>query len=968
MNDIEIVMQQSKDIKLLYVEDDPVSRELILMILQELFADITIAVDGVDGLKKFNENKIDLIITDISMPNMNGFEMIEQIRNRDKDISIVILSAYSETEYFIKGIGHGVDGYLLKPFNMEQFLAILSNVIKSLQLRQEVNKLNERMDLALEGGKTAVLDWDFTNNSFYISSCWKEMLGFSDDELPNSLLTWKERVHRDDRKSVFSSLKQYLTWQMKYYENIHRLKHKDGKWIWILGRAQILYDEKGKAVRMIGTHTDITEEKELQLKASHQAQIIEQIHESVISIDFKGIIMSWNGGAENLFHYKADKVIGQNVSILYLDEDVDLFNENIEILMKKGRQYLTAPLVKKNKDIVHVDLSLSLLKNEKGQPSGIIYNIQDITSRKQAEVLLREQHKYLQSIIDGVNDSIMVIKEDYTVDLMNSALRVKLKNVKIADPEHPKCYEISHNRSIPCDGFDHPCPLRDVIAIKEHAVVVHDHYNLDGDRRYVEISATPLFDNKKNCIGIIESARDVTEHLETRDELESQKDILHHQAHHDALTGLPNRILFNDRLEQGIERSKRNKSGLALFFIDLDHFKEINDSLGHTIGDEVLKSVTHRLSKIIRKEDTLARLGGDEFTVIIEGLEQSEDASLLAEKIIDVLVEPIIVDENTLYVSSSIGISLYPEDGENAQDLLKYADAAMYKAKEEGRNNFQFYSAEMTELALERVVMEASLREALKNEDFMVYYQPQVNAQSNTLIGMEALVRWQHPTEGLVCPMNFIPLAESTGLIIELDRFVMKTAMTQMAKWYAKGSNPGVLALNLSLRQLQKKDFISTLENMIQETGCKPEWVELEVTEGQIMSNPEEAIRVLTKINALGITLSVDDFGTGYSSLAYLKKLPIGKLKIDRSFVQELPGDEEDAAITRSVIALAQSLNLNVIAEGVETKEQKEFLIENGCEDIQGYFYGKPMPKEEMEVLLDKGLDLIHLQRGENEK
>ncbi len=833
MNDIKIVMKQSKGMKLLYVEDDPVAREFIQMILGEFFTDIIVAVDGVDGLEKYNkENEIDLIITDISMPNMNGFEMIEKIRELDKDISIVVLSAYSEAEYFIRGIELGVDGYLLKPFDMEQFLAILSNVIKSIQLRQEIKKLNKRLELALDGGKTSVLDWDFTDNSFYISPCWKEMLGFNDKELPNSILTWKQRVHRDDRKSVFSSLKEHLASQKRYYENTHRLKHKDGHWIWILGTAQILYDEKGEAIRMIGTHTDITDEKE-------------------------------------------------------------------------------------------------------------------------AEAASREQHNYLQSIIDSVNDPIMVIKDDYTIDLMNSTLKNSINDKKIADLKYPKCYEVSHNRSTPCDGFDHPCPLKDVIATKKSTVVIHDHYNEKEEKRYVEISASPLFDEERNCIGIIESSRDVTEHVETRNELEGQKDILHHQAHHDALTGLPNRVLFNDRLEQGIERSKRSKSRLALFFIDLDHFKEINDSLGHVVGDEVLKVVTQRLTKIIRKEDTLARLGGDEFTVIIEGLDQSQDASLLAEKILEILEEPIIVNGNTLYVSSSTGISLYPEDGKSAQDILKYADAAMYKAKEEGRNNYQFYSVEMTERAFERVIMEASLREALENEDFIVNYQPQMNGENDQLIGMEALVRWKHSTMGIVPPAKFISLAESTGLIIKLDRFVMKTAMTQIVKWYADGLNPGVLALNLSLRQLQKKDFISILETMIQETGCKPEWIELEVTEGQIMSNPEEAIVILNKISDLGIALSVDDFGTGYSSLSYLEKLPIGKLKIDQSFVRELPVGKEDVSITRSVIALAKSLNLKVIAEGVETKEQKEFLVENGCEDIQGYFYAKPMPKDEMEVFLN---------------
>ena len=447
---------------------------------------------------------------------------------------------------------------------------------------------------------------------------------------------------------------------------------------------------------------------------------------------------------------------------------------------------------------------------------------------------------------------------------------------------------------------------------------------------------------------------DITKRKEAEKKLLQQQEMLYHQAHHDALTGLANRVLFNDRLEQAIIKAKRNKTKLVLFFIDLDRFKEINDSMGHDIGDEVLKEVTARLESAIRKEDSLARLGGDEFTIIIENLVDVQNVSFLANKILKVLSNPVIIDDNKLYISSSIGISIYPDDGTSTQNLLKYADSAMYKAKAEGRNNFQFYSSEMTELAFERVVLETSLRVAFENNELVVFYQPQVNGKTNQIIGMEALVRWKHPVMGLISPAKFIPLAESTGFIVEIDRFVMRTAMTQMVKWYEKGLNPGVLAMNLAVKQLQQEDFVSFFENLIKETRCKSEWVELEVTESQIMSKPEEAIKILNKISNIGIELAVDDFGTGYSSLAYLKKLPIDKLKIDQSFVRDLPEDEDDIAIAKAVIALATSLNLNIIAEGVETKEQKDFLVQNGCKNIQGYYYSKPIPAYEFELLLLK--------------
>jgi len=582
-----------------------------------------------------------------------------------------------------------------------------------------------------------------------------------------------------------------------------------------------------------------------------------------------------------------------------------------------------------------------------------------IGSIKNSSATLNEHHKYLQSIINGISDPIMVIREDYTVELMNNATRKIAKNMDmVADPAHPKCYEISHHRTTPCDGVEHLCPLKEVMRLKKNITVLHDHGE-GTTSHFVELSSSPLFDTNGVCVGIIESARDITAHIKAQDELRKQKSSLHFQASHDALTGLANRVLFDERLEKSIAFSKRNETKMALLFIDLDHFKEINDSLGHKAGDKVLKSVTLRLNEIIRKEDTLARLGGDEFTIIMEGLKDVQDASILAQKILLALTEPIMLNNIEVYIGCSIGISLYPENGVTPQDLLKYADAAMYKAKDEGRNNFQYYSAEMTEQAFERVEMETKLRGGLKNKEFVVYYQPQIDGTNGSLSGMEALVRWQSPSMGLLSPSKFLPIAETTGLLIELDRFVMKSAMTQHAKWHKEGLNPGVLAMNLTVKQLQQKDFLPMLEALIKETHCCVEHIELEVTEGQIMTNPTKAIEILKGISELGVKLAVDDFGTGYSSLSYLKKLPINKLKIDQSFIHGLPEDKKDAALTKSIIALARNLNLSIIAEGVETKEQKEFLVQNGCTSIQGYFYSRPIPADEMQKFLSQAKTLL---------
>ena len=435
-------------------------------------------------------------------------------------------------------------------------------------------------------------------------------------------------------------------------------------------------------------------------------------------------------------------------------------------------------------------------------------------------------------------------------------------------------------------------------------------------------------------------------------EIQKQKSILNYQAHHDSLTGLPNRTLFTDRLVHSVEKAKRNNTQFAVLFLDLDNFKNINDSYGHHFGDEILKITTQRLNGLVRMEDTVSRLGGDEFTIIMGDLTSGENASVLARKILDKFSSPIQIEDRTLHITTSIGISTYPEDARNTQDLIKFADTAMYKSKDEGRNKFQFYNSKMTKEAARRVDMEASFREALKNEDFIVYYQPQIDASKNELIGMEALVRWNHSTKGLIPPYKFLPLAEETGLIIDLDRFVMKTAMKQFSRWYSQGFHPGTLSMNLAVQQLQKEDFISVLEDLFEKTACKAEWIELEITEGEIMLNPEQSIHRLNEISDMNIKLSIDDFGTGYSSLAYLKKLPIDKLKIDRTFIKDLSYDEDDKAIVKAIIALAKNLNLEIIAEGVELEVEKDFLLANDCHNIQGYLYAKPMPCEEIEKML----------------
>ena len=437
-----------------------------------------------------------------------------------------------------------------------------------------------------------------------------------------------------------------------------------------------------------------------------------------------------------------------------------------------------------------------------------------------------------------------------------------------------------------------------------------------------------------------------------QEELRTQKELFQYHANHDPLTNLPNRFLFNDRLKQTIRQAERNKSKVAVLFIDLDHFKGINDSMGHEVGDELLIQVATRLKTKIRQTDTLARLGGDEFSLVLGDVDDSDSLTTVTKGLLNIMDSPIVVTDKSFYISLSIGIAIYPEDGTSPEELLKNADAAMYQAKDDGRNNFRFYAPSMTEKALKRVTMEASFRNALKNEEFVVYYQPQVDASTGKTIGTEALVRWMHPDKGLLTPSSFLPFAHETGLVIPMDQWVMITAMTQYAQWYQQGLEPGILSLNLSMSQLNKDDFVTLIHRLTEITGCNPKWLEFELTEGQIMEDPIKSVEILHKVRELGISLAIDDFGTGYSSLSQLKRLPINKLKIDRSFICELPDDEEDVVLSKSVISLARNMKLSVIAEGVETHQQKDFLLKNHCDFMQGYLFSRPVAASDMEQYL----------------
>ncbi len=507
----------------------------------------------------------------------------------------------------------------------------------------------------------------------------------------------------------------------------------------------------------------------------------------------------------------------------------------------------------------------------------------------------------------------------------------------------PKAYlgktrwELPNSRMSAAEWEEHKATLE---AHKPFYDFVHSRVDDDNKLRHVNVSGHPIFDEEGAFRGYRGVARNITEKI-------AAEERIRHLAQHDELTGLPNRTAFNQNVNHAINRALRYGRTLAILFLDLDRFKLINDTLGHEAGDRALEEIAERLRGCMRGSDMIARFGGDEFVILIEEFTAPSDVTGVVNKLLGAVKAPLKHKGQEFSLSASVGISTFPDDGKDAQTLLKNADIAMYRAKDKGRNTFQFYSAEMNVHSVERLALESSLRMALERREFLLHYQPKVEINSGRIVGMEALIRWQHPELGLVFPEQFIPLAEETGLIVPIGEWVLRTACSQNRAWQQQGMRPLRIAVNLSARQFMHERLLEDVAEVLKQTGLDAQFLELELTESTVMQNPEKTIKILNAFKAMGIHLAIDDFGTGYSSLAYIKQFPIDSLKVDQSFIEDIPSDENDVAITKAIIAMAQSLKLKVVAEGVENAGQLSFLRDHICDQMQGYYCSKPLSEHD---------------------
>jgi diguanylate cyclase (GGDEF)-like protein/PAS domain S-box-containing protein len=719
------------------------------------------------------------------------------------------------------------------------------------------------------------------------------------------------------------------------------------------------------------------------------AAVVENSDDAINSVDLDGTVTSWNRGAEHTYGYSAAEALGRHISFCLPPEkhgELNVLLQKIaagEVIERFDTQRLT-----KSGTIIDVSLSVSAIKDKTGTIVGVSGIGRDVTAQTQAQDALRESESRYRSLCereiqrtreltaanqqlaaemierrqaqDCLRVEVMAREQaESELHLSEERMRIAMKAAKIGfwdfdvikgehvwsdtckallgvAPDSPANYQSLMNAVHPDDWKIMQSEIDGAIQEKRDYIVEFRVVWPDNSVHWRTSSGQAFYDDTEH----VTRMSGITADIDDRKQAEEQVQFL---AYYDALTGLPNRTLFQDRLARALADARRQKYKIALLFFDLDRFKDINDSLGHSVGDLLLQEVAGRLRRRGREQDTVARIGGDEFLIMLTHIKNISDAAVAAERLMDAMTAEFVVHGRSLSVGCSVGISIFPEHGAEVDDLIKNADAAMYSAKGAGRNNFRFYTENMNAQAVERLTLENSLRLALDKKELFLVYQPQMDMVTGKIIGLEVLLRWQQPQLGLVPPDKFIRIAENSGQIVRIGEWVLRTACSQSRKWQDEGLPAVTVAVNVSAVQFRQEDFCELIRRVLRETGLAPEYLELELTESLLLSSADVTFSVLQKLKAMGLKLAIDDFGTGYSSFSYLRQFRVTKLKIDRSFVRDVAVNSDDAAITTAIISMGKSLNLKVIAEGVENEAQMTFLRAHHCDEIQGYYFSRPL-------------------------
>jgi diguanylate cyclase (GGDEF)-like protein/PAS domain S-box-containing protein len=751
-------------------------------------------------------------------------------------------------------------------------------------------------------------------------------------------------VHPDDRELVNRAYTESVR-QRQPYDYTHRLLMPDGRIKYVNERGETFYNEHGVAVRSFGTVQDITEthlaRQALQDREEQIRLLLESTAEAIYGTDTTGLCTFVNTACVRVLGYAdASELVGKPIHGMIHHHYPDGRAYPREECRAYQAYVRNAP--------THVDDEVFWRKDgsafpveywahpvhQRGEVVGAVVTFFDVSERREADRRLRQS----AAVFDNAVEGIMITDPKARIIAVNQAFS-HITGYTEAEVVglNPRFLQSGRHDAAFYAG------MWQELNASDHWQGEIWNRRKSGEVFAELLSINAVRDVSGNIVNYVSVFSDITRLKQFEAELE-------HRAHYDALTGLPNRLLLNSRLEHALEHGRRHGHKLGILFMDLDRFKNINDTLGHPMGDALLQGFAQRLLTRIRGDDTVARLGGDEFVVLLENLHHAEEAALVAQDILELMQEPFRLGNQEVFIGTSIGISTYPTDGNTPEALIKHADTALYQAKEQGRGTYRFYTEHLTQSANARLALETRLRHAMQKKEFALNYQPIYDIDGR-IVAVEALCRWHHPEDGTIPPDHFIPIAEETGLIVPLGEWILEAACRQAVAWQKAGLAVGV-AVNLSARQFQQANLLERVQAIVRKTGIDPHRLELEITESGMLARGERSAELMDALKTLGVSLSIDDFGTGYSSLAYLKRLPVDKLKIDRSFVRDIPTDSSDMEIAATIIAMAKNLGLKVLAEGVETQAQLDFLRQKGCDYYQGYYYSRPLPADAVGELL----------------
>ena len=834
-----------------------------------------------------------------------------------------------------------------KPYLLSTFL----DTSERKRAEQALKDSQERLDLALDSAQLGTWDWHIPSGMLYGSARAAQLHGLEPAPFHESFEAFFEGVPTEERDSMRDAYRSLREGPAGNYQLTYRVQLADGSSRYLESRARLYRDEQGNPLRMAGTLLDITEqvEREQRLITSEEkfASLFQVSPDPIcLTLLETGQFIEINSSFTQTFGWTPEDVINRSAEQIGFWADPAPRLRRIEQVIREQALNNVAVVVNhKNGQALTCIISSRLITVDK-QPC-IVTTLRDITQQQRSEAALKASEEKFAKAFHSSPDAITITERDTGRYLEVNDGFCRLTGYRTDEVLGRTMYQVGI--------WAEEAQLATLLAELRLKGRVHHLEMLGRNKRgeilTLEVSVEPIILNETPCLLL--TARDVSL-------LKNAQAQIRHLAYHDPLTNLPNRALLMDRLSQQIALLKRHNLRGALLFLDLDHFKHINDSLGHPVGDTVLKIITARLEASVRMEDTVARLGGDEFVVLLSGLEGSrnevsEQVRQLAGTLRELLSEPMFLDGQRLQVTPSIGVALIPDHGSTPTDLLKRADIALYRAKDSGRNTTQMYHNTMQKAASERLRMETDLRLALSRGEFSVHYQPQVDARDNRIVGAEALVRWQHPELGAQSPTEFIKVLEDSGLILEVGTWILDEACLAFSQLIEQGlvdPHHFSLCVNISPRQFRQNDFVERIEHSLTAYALPSSLLKLEITEGIVIQNLDDTINKMRRLKKLGVSFAMDDFGTGYSSLTYLKRLPVDTLKIDQSFVRDATHDPNDAEIIRAIVAMARSLNLKVIAEGVETPQQLEFLQGLECHLYQGYLHSQPLPLSEFKKLL----------------